>query len=348
MEQKRIELLKKLSEARGISGHEDEVADILKTELRGHADTFERDAIKNLFVLKGMDKPGPKVMLNAHMDEVGLYVTHITKEGYLRIGKAGGIDDRLLLGKKVLVGTSRLQGVTAIKAVHLSTREETETKVIKIDEIVVDVGAKSDKDLNGKVNAGDQITFETSFGTFGDGFLVGKAFDDRAGCAVVAELLEMEWPFPVIGMFSAQEEVGTKGAHVGAWRYTPDMSITVEGTVAADVGEVKDYQEVTSLGAGTVITLKDGGMITDHRMRNALVEVAKENDLPWQFKRMPVGGTDARSIQLTRSGVEAIAVAIPARYIHSPVSLIKICDYEHTVALLSKFLAHLATVEVQR
>ena len=345
MEQTRIELLKKLTEARGISGHEDEVAAILRTELEGHVDHFERDSIKNLFALKGLGRPGPNVMLNAHMDEVGLYVTRITKEGYLHIGKAGGIDDRLLLGKKVLVGKDCLPGVTAIKAVHLSTREEIETTVVKADDIVVDIGAKSDKELVGKVAVGDQITFDTAFGTFGDGYLVGKAFDDRVGCAIVAELLKMDWPFSVIGMFSAQEEVGTKGAMVGAWRYPPDISITVEGTIAADIGEVKDYQEVTSLGAGTVLTIKDGGMITDHRLRNQLIEVAKANGLPWQFKRIPAGGTDARSIQLTKSGVRALAVAVPSRYIHSPVSLIKVCDYENTVSLLSKFLAQLATTE---
>ncbi|MHB8071944.1 MAG: M42 family metallopeptidase [Candidatus Cryosericum sp.] len=345
MEQKRTELLRRLSEARGISGHEDEVAAILTAELEGHADRFERDAIKNLFVLKGMDKPGPKVMLNAHMDEVGLYVTRITKEGYLHVGKAGGIDDRLLLGEKVLIGKDRLPGVIAIKAVHLSTREECATKVIKVEDMVIDVGAKSDKELTGKVAVGDQVTFDTTFGSFGDGYLVGKAFDDRAGCAVVAELLKMDWPFPVIGMFSTQEEVGTKGARVGAWRYTPDISITVEGTIAADIGEVKDYQEVTNLGGGTVLTIKDGGMITDHRLRNRMIEIAKANGLPWQFKRLPAGGTDARSIQLTKSGVRAIAVAVPSRYIHSPVSLIKASDYENTVLLLSKFLADLASPE---
>jgi len=345
MRQKRIELLKKLTEARGISGHEDEVATILRAEIEGHADRVERDAIKNLFVLKGLNKPGPKVMLNAHMDEVGLYVTRTTKEGYLRFGKAGGIDDRLLLGEKVLIGKDRLPGVIAIKAVHLSTREECATKVIKVEDMVIDVGAKSDKELSGKVAAGDQITFDTAFGTFGDGYLVGKAFDDRVGCAVVAELLKMEWPFPVIGMFSTQEEVGTKGARVGAWRYTPDISITVEGTIAADIGEVKDYQEVTSLGGGTVLTIKDGGMITDHPLRNRMIEIAKTNGLPWQFKRLPAGGTDARSIQLTKSGVRAVAVAVPARYIHSPVSLIKASDYENTIVLLSKFLADLASTE---
>jgi endoglucanase len=345
MEQTRIELLKKLVEARGIPGHEDEVAAVLRTELEGHVDRFERDAIKNLFVLKGMGKPGQKVMLNAHMDEVGLYVTRITKEGYLHIGKAGGIDDRLLLGKKVLVGKDLLPGVTAIKAVHLSTHEEVENTVIKVDDIVVDVGAKSEKELAGKVAIGDQITFDTAFGTFGDGYLVGKAFDDRVGCAIVAELLKQDWPFPVIGMFSAQEEVGTKGATVGAWRYTPDISITVEGTIAADIGSVKEHQEVTSLGAGTVLTIKDGGMITDHRLRNQLIEVARANGLPWQFKRLPSGGTDARSIQLAKAGVRALAVAVPARYIHSPVSLIKVSDVDNTISLLSAFLAQLATME---
>ncbi len=345
MKQTRIDLLRKLTEARGISGHEDEVAAILKTELKNHADHMERDAIRNLFILKGMDKPGPKVMLNAHMDEVGLYVTRITREGYLRFGKAGSIDDRLLLGKKVLIGRNRLPGVIAIKAVHLSTREECATKVIKVEDMVIDVGAKSDKDLSSNVSPGDQITFDTAFGAFGDACFVGKAFDDRAGCAVVAELLKMDWPFPVIGMFSTQEEVGTKGARVGAWRYTPDISITVEGTIAADIGEVKDYQEVTNLGGGTVLTIKDGGMITDHRLRKRMIEIAKANGLPWQFKRLPAGGTDARSIQLTRSGVRAIAVAVPSRYIHSPVSLIKASDYENTILLLSKFLADLAVTE---
>jgi len=154
MEQRRIDLLKRLTEARGISGQEDDVATLLRAELEGHVDRFQRDAIKNLFALKGMNKPGPTVMLNAHMDEVGLFVTRITKEGYLHVGKAGSIDDRLLLGKKVLVGKDRLPGVTAIKAVHLSTREEIENTVIKVDNIVVDVGAKSDKELAGKAARG--------------------------------------------------------------------------------------------------------------------------------------------------------------------------------------------------
>ena len=170
MKQTHTELLKSLSEARGISGHENEVAAILRTELQGHVDRMERDAIKNLFMLKGMDRRGPKVMLNAHMDEVGLYVTRITKEGYLHVGKAGNIDDRLLLGEKVLVGAGRLSGVVAIKAVHLSTREECATTVIKVEDMVIDLGAKSDKDLAGKVAVGDQVTFDTTFGTFGDGY----------------------------------------------------------------------------------------------------------------------------------------------------------------------------------
>lgn len=345
MEQQRIDLLRTLSEARGISGHEDEVAGIIRSRLEGHVDRFERDAVKNLFALKGMDRPGPLVMLNAHMDEVGLYVTRVTKEGYIHVGKAGGIDDRLLLGKKVLVGRNALPGVTAIKAVHLATREETEQTVVKAEDIVVDVGAKNEADLAGKVSIGDQVTFDTTFGTFGEGYLLGKALDDRAGCAVIIELMTMEWPFPVVAMFSSQEEIGTRGARVGAWRYTPAISITVEGTIAADIGEVPEAQQVTTLGGGTVLTIKDGGMITDHHLRRQLIEVARANDLPWQFKRVPAGGTDARSIQLAGEGVRALAVAVPARYIHSPVSLIRASDYESTVTLLAKFLAQLATTE---
>jgi len=146
-------------------------------------------------------------------------------------------------------------------------------------------------------------------------------------------------------LFSAQEEVGSKGATVGAWRYTPDLSITVEGTIAADIGEVKDYQEVTSLGSGPVLTIEDGGMITDHGLRNQMIKVARASGIPWQFKRLASGGTDARSIQLTKAGVRTLAVAVPARYIHSPVSLINIDDYENTVLLLSTFLAQLASME---
>lgn len=332
-----FELIKNLSDAMGVSGDEREVKNILKEEIKGYVEKIEEDALGNLIVLKGWEKKGPKVMLNAHMDEVGLIIDYIDEKGFLRFKKVGGIDDRVLMGKRVVIGKKKIKGVIGAKAIHLQKGDEAKN-AIESSRLYIDIGAKDKKEAESLVSLGDLVAFDTKFEEIEKDTFVGKAFDDRLGCAIVAELLKKDYKFPVIALFSSQEEIGLTGAAVGAYKYTPDISITVEGTIANDLPEVKEHLKCSRLKDGPVITIKDRGVITDNELRNRLISVAKHNNIPYQFKQVIAGGTDSYRIQTTKEGVKVLVVAVPVRYIHSPVSLFFKEDYLNTEKLLSKFL----------
>ncbi len=332
-----FELIKNLSNANGVSGDEREVAAILKREIRGYVERIEEDTVGNLIALKGWEKKGPKVMLNAHMDEVGLIIDYIDEKGFLRFKKIGGIDDRVLMGKRVVIGKKKIKGVIGAKAIHLQKKGEAEN-TFESSKLYIDIGAKDRKEAEGLVSLGDLVAFDTEFEEIEKDTFIGKAFDDRLGCAVVTELLKKDYDFPIIALFSTQEEIGLRGAAVGAYRYTPDISITVEGTISNDLPEVKEHLKCSRLKGGPVITIKDRGVITDDELRNKLISTAKHNNIPYQFKQIIAGGTDSYRIQTTKEGVKVLVVAVPVRYIHSPVSLFFKEDYLNTKKLLSKFL----------
>ncbi len=336
-----IKLIEKLSNAFGVSGYEREVRNTLKEEIKGFVDKMETDSLGNLIALKNMQAKGPKVMLNAHMDEVGLIVDHIDENGFLGFKKVGGIDDRLLLGKRVLIGKERTPGVIGAKAIHLQNREE-EKNAIPSKNLYIDIGAKSKEEAEKIVPLGSFAMFKTKFEKLKEGVFIGKAFDDRLGCALIAELLKENYNFPVIALFSVQEEIGLRGAKVGAYKYTPDISITLEGTISADLPEVKEHLKCTRLGKGPVITVKDSGTITDNKLREKLLSIAKRQKIPYQFKELLAGGTDSYRIQLTKNGVKVLTVAVPVRYIHSPVSLFYEEDYDNTLKLIKSFLKTLS------
>lgn len=335
-----IELIQKLSNAFGVSGNEKEVREILKEELKGFVESFFVDKIGNLVFLKGMQKPGPKVMLNAHMDEVGLIVKKVDDKGFLYFKKIGGIDDRVLLGKRVIVGEKRVKGVIGAKAIHLQNKDELDV-TINSKSLYIDIGAKNKEEAESISPIGSYVMFDTVFSEMKSGYFLGKAFDDRLGCCIAVELLKKDYEFPVIGLFTVQEEIGLRGASVGAYTYTPDISITLEGTIAADMPEIKEHMRVSKLGDGPVITIKDRTVITDEKLRNKLVNIAKKKNIPFQFKQVVAGGTDSGKIQLTKSGVKVLVVAVPSRYIHSPVSLFYLEDYENTFKLVYEFLKNL-------
>ncbi len=332
-----VELIEKLSNAFGVSGSEKEVREILKNELKGFADKIETDFMGNLFVMKNMHAAGPKIMLNAHMDEVGLIIDYIEENGFLRFKKVGGIDDRLLPGKRVLVGKEKISGVIGIKAIHLQDKEE-EKRAIPSKNLVIDIGASSKEEAEKVAPPGSSVAFKTSFQKLGKGRYIGKAFDDRLGCAIVAELFKENFKNPVIAFFSVQEETGLWGAAIGAYKYSPDISITVEGTISADLPGVKDHLKCTELGKGPVITIKDSGTITDNKLREKLVSIAKKRKIPHQFKKLLAGGTDSYRIQTAKGGAKVLTVAVPVRYIHSPVSLFHEEDYDNTLKLLKSFV----------
>jgi tetrahedral aminopeptidase len=335
-------LLEQLSNAFGPSGDEGEVRRILARALRDKVDDLRTDALGNLVAFKQGTGPEPrlKVMVDAHTDEIGLMVTRIEKNGLLGFRAVGGIDDRLLLAKRVVVGSERLPGVILAPPIHLSKPEQRQN-VIKIDQLAIDIGASSADEAKKLVNIGDYVAFDTQFESLStDGLrtVKGKAFDDRAGCAVAALLAEETYPMDLYLSFSAQEEVGLRGARVAAYRIEPDVAFALEGTVCDDLPKKKDVSPTTRLGHGPAIYVMDRTFIADRRLVKLLVDTAEANGIPYQFRQPGVGGTDAGAIHLARAGVPTVAVAVPCRYIHAPVSMLSLDDFDRLVALMKAAL----------
>jgi endoglucanase len=338
-------LLEQLSNARGVSGNETEVRDILIDAIKSRVDDYRVDVLGNLIAHKkakgARNKTNLRVMLAAHMDEVGLMIVYIETNGYLRFRPVGGIDPRVLLSKVVLIGKDKVPGVIGVKPIHLLKQKERE-QVLDVESLTIDIGAKSREEAERWVKLGDYATFATTFGEMGDGILKGKALDDRVGCATLAEILKHDYPFDVYGVFTAQEEVGARGARTAAYAIEPHFAFALEGTVCDDSPKTKDISPVTRVGGGPAITFMDNSMISDRRLVDLLIETAKENRLPYQFKAAVAGGTDAGRIHITKEGVPSVAVAVPVRYIHSPVSLLSRQDFENTNALMIRALPKLA------
>jgi endoglucanase len=305
-------------------------------------DDLQTDALGNLIAFKKGTgaEPRLKVMVDAHTDEVGLMITRIEKNGLLGFRVVGSIDDRLLLAKGVVIGQKRLTGVIAAPPVHL-TKAEQRRQVLKTDQLAIDIGASSEDEAGELVKVGDYAVFGTRFQVLSENGLrtvKGKAFDDRMGCAVASALADGDYAVDLYLSFSAQEETGLRGAKVAAYRIGPDLAFALEGTVCDDIPKGQDVSPTTELGKGPAITLMDRSFVADRRLIRLLTEVAKANGLPFQFKQPGVGGTDAGAIHLAKVGVPAAAVAVPCRYIHSPVSLASRNDLDHTVALMKAAL----------
>jgi putative aminopeptidase FrvX len=338
-------LLEELSNAFGPSGCEGKVRSLLARAVRNHVDDMQTDALGNLIAFKRGDGPEPrlKVMVDAHMDEVGLMVTRIEKNGTLGFRAVGGLDDRLLLAKHVIVGEKRLPGVIMAPPIHL-TKAEQRKQIIKTDQLAIDIGATSEDDAASLVQIGDYVTFATRFEVLSEDGLrtaKGKAFDDRVGCAVAAALAEGTYPVDLVLSFSAQEETGLRGARVAAFRIEPDVAFALEGTICDDTPKRQDVSPTTRLGHGPAITIMDRSYVADRRLIELLTTTAEALGIPYQFKQPGVGGTDAGAIHLSKSGVPAATVSVPCRYIHGPVSLTSLNDFDHTVALMRASLQSL-------
>jgi len=344
-------LLKQLSEAFGVSGAEGGVRDILAQAVRHTVDQLRIDTMGNLIASKRARdaKAGaiPTVMLAAHMDEIGLMITQIDKSGLLKFKTVGGIDPRTLLAKRIVIGPDRIPGVIGSKPAHLMKPDEFE-RVPNVEQLTIDIGA-TNKDSAGKlVKVGDYATFATGFAPLGSSagengprLVKGKAFDDRAGCAVLAALLNEDYPVNIVGVFTVQEETGLRGARVAAYAVEPDLAFVFEGTICDDLPREKDASQVTKVGAGPAITLADRSFIADRSLVELLVDTARREGLPYQFKEPGMGGTDAGAIHLTRAGVPSAAVSVPCRYIHGPVSVLSLDDLDHTIALMKASLKRL-------
>ncbi len=338
-------LLEKLSNARGVSGNETEVREILIEAIKDRVAEYRVDTLGNLIALKkakaARGHASLRVMLAAHMDEVGLMIVHHDSNGHLRFHKVGGIDDRVLLSKVVLIGKDKIPGVIGVKPIHLLKAKERE-QVLDADSLTIDIGAKSKEDAQGAVKIGDYASFATEFGELGDGLVKGKSLDDRAGCAALVEILKRDYPFDLYGVFTVQEEVGHRGARAAAFAIEPQVAFILETATCDDSPKKKDVSPVTRVGAGPAITIADRSMIADRRLVNLLVETAQEHRIPFQFKQPLNGSTDGGHIHISREGVPSAVISVPTRYLHSPVGVLSIKDFDHTVALVTKALPKLA------
>jgi len=340
-----IDTVKTLCALPGVSSHEDAVRDYIREEIAPYAHRIRVDAMGNLIAEKKGRLPGRKtLMLAAHMDEVGLMIHTITDEGYLKFSTVGGIDRRVLIGKRVLVGSKAISGVIGLKAYHLTSAEE-EKKVPKLKEFYIDIGAKDGEDAKAWVRPGDIAVFDSDVLTFGNGFLKAKAIDDRIGCAVMVELMKRDLPMDCTFVFTVQEEVGTRGAFGAAFSVKPDIALVLEGTTAADLPSMPAHQRVCAPGKGPVVPYMDGGTVYDRGLFRLLRSLAKEHEIPWQTKEYVSGGTDAGAIQRSRDGVRVAAISAAVRYLHTPSSVASIADFDHILRLAELFIAAVANME---
>jgi len=337
-----VDTLKTLCTLSGVSSFEDEVRNYIKDRVSPHADQVRVDAMGSLIVFKKGTKHAPnKLMLCAHMDEVGLIVKGITDEGYLKFGCVGGIDRRVLLGKRVALGEKRRTGIIGLKAIHMTTPEERK-KVPKLEDYYIDIGAKDKESAEKMVDVGDCGVFVSDAVEFGDGMLKAKAIDDRVGCAVLVKLLEEELPMDCTFVFTVQEEVGTRGAFGAAFSVTPETALILEGTTAADNPSLEEHCQVCWPGRGPVISWMDSGTIYDRGLFELLRDLAEQNGLPWQMKHYLSGGTDAKAVQRTKAGVRVAGISAAVRYLHAPSSVASIRDAKQMLTLARLFIGAVA------
>jgi endoglucanase len=331
------ETLEKLSNACGVVGREEEVRKLMKGMLEKFVDEVREDKLGNVIGIKKGKKNAPKVMLAAHMDEIGLLVKTISKEGFLQFAKIGGIDDRILLAQKVLVYTAKgpLHGIIGSKPPHIQ-KEEERKRIITYDELFIDIGAESQEEAKKMgVKIGDPVAFDIKFAKISKDIVIGKAFDDRVGCAVMIEAMKLlkDTECTVYAVGTVQEEVGLRGATTAAFGINPDVGIALDVTVAGDIPGVKEVEAPIKLRKGPSIEVADMGLIAHPKVLRLLIDAAEENKIPYQLETGLPGSTDAARIALTREGVPSGAITVPTRYIHSPTSLLSLKDAEKAVKL---------------
>ncbi len=331
-----LSTLKKLCSLNGVSGDENEVRDAIITMIKGKCE-YSIDSLGNIIAFKkGKKVPQNKVMVSAHMDEVGMIVTYICDDGRLKVSTVGGVDGRVVFGRQVIVGDKKIVGVIGSKAIHNLSADERD-KAADADKFYVDIGADNKEDALKYVSLGDTVSFKSDFIEFGNGYVKGKAIDDRAGCSIMIELINSDIEYDTYFTFVVQEEIGLRGAKVAAFTVDPDIAIVLESTTAADVPSASGDKQVCHLGKGAVVTFMDRSTIYNKQLYNLAFETASENNILCQTKTMVAGGNDSGAIHVTRGGVKTIAISVPCRYLHSPSCVIKYDDFE-SVRMLTESL----------
>lgn len=329
--------LEKLSNACGVTGRETEVRELMINLMTPHADEIVVDRLENVIAVKKGKEKAPKIMLAAHMDEVGLMVKNITKDGFLQFAKMGGIDDRILPAQKVMVYAKNkvFPGIIGSKPPHIQ-KEEERKKIITSDELFIDVGAESKDDaLSMGVAVGDAVAFDVQYVALGRDVVMGKAFDNRAGCVVMVEALKRlgKTDYTVCAVGTVQEEVGLRGAATAAFGVDPDLAIALDVTIAGDTPGIRDFDTSLKMGKGPALCISDSGLITHPKVLKWLLGSAEDEKIPYQIEAGLMGSTDAARIYLTRQGIPSGNISIPTRYIHSPVGILSLKDIENSAKL---------------
>lgn len=327
-----LETIKKLSLLNGISGRENEVRDFIINEIKDYADSWETDPLGNLIVFKkGAETPKNKVMLDAHTDEVGMMITFINSDGTLEFECVGGIDKRVMLGRAVTVGREKISGVIGVKPIHMVSADE---KLTMPSHMYIDIGAENKEEAEKLVSPGEYACFNSEFVEFGDGFIKGKALDDRAGCAILIDMIKSDLPYDMYFNFAAGEETGFGAAMTAAYRVNPDYAIVVETTTAADLADVPEDKKVCRLGEGGVISFMDRRTIYPKELFDRAFELAEKNGVRAQVKQAVAGGNNAGVIHKTAGGIKTLTVSLPCRYLHSPSCVLKIDDIYESAKLI--------------
>lgn len=334
--------LKTICELPGISGREELVRKAIYDECieKLGSGNVTLDRMGNVIAhLAGRKADAPRVMVAAHMDEVGLMAVSATEDGLLRVYAVGSVDPRVLVSKRVKVGygEAALNGVIGAMAIHQQTAEDRK-RVLGIVQLYVDIGAKDKAEAEAKAPIGTPITFHIPFRAFGDNKVLAKALDDRVGCYNLLRLLECHPAGDTDLVFTSQEEVGCRGAHGAAFRLNPDVALVLEGTSANDVGDVPEEWQVCVLGKGVAISFMDKSTIAQPELFHSMMQLAETAGIPHQVKMAVAGGNDSGPAQRARSGAKTCVLSVPCRYIHSPSTVCDLSDVDAQYQLVKAFL----------
>ncbi len=343
---------KQLSEILGVSGHEEKVVDFLINEIESYVDKYWVDVTGNLLAVIQGPSDAPAILLDAHTDEIGFIVTHVTNNGFVYFVPIGGWDERLLLGQNVIIEpkNERIHGIIGALPPHILSKE-TRKKLVKLESLWMDFGFLSQKEaFEAGVKVGTIATLSSGFHELPGGRIMGKAFDDRSGCNILVQtalnLQGKDLPYTFCFAWSSQEEIGLRGATTASYtlseQYDIQMAIATENTTSGDVPGVPPQKCPAKMGKGPAITIADRNMIASRKVVDRLVTVAESNNIPYQFKIPSSGGTDAGRIHLARSGIPSSVVSVPGRYIHSQSTIIDIRDLIAAVDLVTAFCLYSA------
>ncbi len=355
MNQTTLNMLKELTEAHGAPGFEEEVQAVVARHLPKRA-SIEYDRLGSIVCKRAGSADRPRIMIPAHMDEIGFMVKLITNEGFIKFAPLGGWPDQVLLSQRVVIRGRKgdVPGLVGSKPPHLMAPDER-GKLVKKDAMFIDVGAKDKKEAEDKLGiyVGAPIAPESPFSTLKNRkLLVAKAWDDRVGCGVFIDVLKAlagkRHPNAVYGVGTVQEEVGTRGAYTSAEVVNPDVCLVVDSGIAADVPGIKDEETQGKLGAGPILYVLDAGMIGHRRLLDFLIDIAEAKKIPYQISLLTGGATDGRPIHLHGVGAPTVFIGVPVRYIHCHQGVIHADDYDHTVALIVETVKKLDAKALER